>query len=281
MARPLRLEFAGALYHITSRGDRREDIFEDDADRADFLSVLGDVCAQHNWVCHAYCLMSNHYHLLVETPDGNLSKGMRQLNGVYTQHFNRRHSRVGHVFQGRYKAILVDKDDYLLELARYIVLNPVRAQMVRSAKDWGWSSYRATAGQAESPEWLQTDWLLAAFGSRKGKAMEAYRRFVAEGKNQPSPWQGLRNQVYLGDERFVERMQRRIDEQKVLSEIPVTQRRRQAKTLAYYERKAGSRDEAIISAYASGGYTLKEIGDYFGLHYSWISRIVEKAKRKT
>ena len=281
MARPLRLEFAGALYHITSRGDRREDIFEDDADRADFLSVLGDVCAQHNWVCHAYCLMSNHYHLLVETPDGNLSKGMRQLNGVYTQHFNRRHSRVGHVFQGRYKAILVDKDDYLLELARYIVLNPVRAQMVRSAKDWGWSSYRATAGQAESPEWLQTDWLLAAFGSRKGKAMETYRRFVAEGKNQPSPWQGLRNQVYLGDERFVERMQRRIDEQKVLSEIPVTQRRRQAKTLAYYERKAGSRDEAIISAYASGGYTLKEIGDYFGLHYSWISRIVEKAKRKT
>ena len=281
MARPLRLEFAGALYHITSRGDRREDIFEDDADRADFLSVLGDVCAQHNWVCHAYCLMSNHYHLLVETPDGNLSKGMRQLNGVYTQHFNRRHSRVGHVFQGRYKAILVDKDDYLLELARYIVLNPVRAQMVRSAKDWGWSSYRATAGQAESPEWLQTDWLLAAFGSRKGKAMETYRRFVAEGKNQPSPWQGLRNQVYLGDERFVERMQRRIDEQKVLSEIPVTQRRRQAKTLAYYERKAGSRDEAIINAYASGGYTLKEIGDYFGLHYSWISRIVEKAKRKT
>ena len=111
--------------------------------------------------------------------------------------------------------------------------------------------------------------------------MEAYRRFVAEGKNQPSPWQGLRNQVYLGDERFVERMQRRIDEQKVLSEIPVTQRRRQAKTLAYYERKEGSRDEAIISAYASGGYTLKEIGDYFGLHYSWISRIVEKAKKKT
>lgn len=281
MARPLRLEFAGALYHITSRGDRRENIYEDDADRADFLSVLGEVCIQHNWVCHAYCLMSNHYHLLIETPDGNLSKGMRQLNGVYTLHFNRRHGRVGHVFQGRYKAILVDKDDYLLELARYIVLNPVRAQMVRSAREWGWSSYRATAGQASGPEWLQTEWLLAAFGRRKGKSMEAYRRFVAEGKNQPSPWQALRNQVYLGDERFVEKMQRHIDQDRVLSEIPKSQRRPQAKTLAHYERKAGSRDAAIIEAYNSGGYTLNEIGEHFGLHYSWVSRIVAKAKRKT
>ena len=278
MARPLRLEFAGALYHITSRGDRREDIYEDDADRADFLSVLGEVCAQHNWVCHAYCLMSNHYHLLVETPDGNLSKGMRQLNGVYTQHFNRRHGRVGHVFQGRYKAILVDKEAYLLELARYIVLNPVRAGMVRSAREWPWSSYRATAGQTKGAEWLHTEWLLAAFGRRKGKAMEAYRRFVAEGKNQPSPWQDLRNQVYLGDEHFVERMQRRLDKEKVLSEVPLTQRRPTAKRLSEYERRASSRDKAIAAAYASGGYTLKEIGDYFGLHYSHISRIVSKSK---
>ena len=281
MARPLRLEFEGALYHVTSRGDRREDIYEDDTDRADFLAVLGEVCSQHNWTCHAYCLMSNHYHLLVETPDGNLSRGMRQLNGVYTQHFNRRHGYVGHLFQGRYKAILVDKNEYLLELARYIVLNPVRAGMVRSARDWRWSSYRATAGQAKAPEWLNTEWLLAAFGRRKGRAMEAYRRFVAEGKNQPSPWQSLRNQVFLGDERFVERMQRRIDKEKALSEIPMSQRRPKAKPLAEYERKASSRDAAIIAAYASGGYTLKEIGDYYGLHYSRVSRILAKAKGKT
>ena len=112
MARPLRLEFAGALYHVTSRGDRRDDIYEDDADRTNFLSVLTDVCETYNWVCHAYCQMSNHYHLLIETPDANLSKGMRQLNGVYTQWFNRAHGRVGHVFQGRYKAILVEKESY-------------------------------------------------------------------------------------------------------------------------------------------------------------------------
>ncbi|MFT6915583.1 MAG: putative transposase [Motiliproteus sp.] len=148
MARPLRLEFAGALYHVTSRGDRREDIYENDNDRDEFLSVLAAVCETYNWVCHAYCLMSNHYHLLIETPDANLSKGMRQLNGVYTQRYNHSHGRVGHVFQGRYKAILVEKENYLIDLSRHIVLNPVRAAMVFTAGDWPWSSYRATAGLA-------------------------------------------------------------------------------------------------------------------------------------
>jgi putative transposase len=130
MARPIRIEFSGALYHVTSRGNRQEDIYEDDTDRSVFLSVLEKTCSTNNWICHAYCLMSNHYHLLIETPDSNLSKGMRQLNGVYTQSYNRIHNRVGHVFQGRFKAIFVEKETYLLELARYIVLNPVRAGMV-------------------------------------------------------------------------------------------------------------------------------------------------------
>ena len=188
MSRPLRLEYAGALYHVTSRGDRREDIYLDDEDRQRFLTQLSDVCGLYNWVCHAYCLMSNHYHLLIETPDANLSKGMRQLNGVYSQYFNRRHNLVGHVFQGRYKAIHVEKESYLLELSRYIVLNPVRAEMVRSAKDWPWSSYRATAGMSTAPTWLHTDWLLAAFSKRKQNAVVQYRRFVSEGRGQPSPW---------------------------------------------------------------------------------------------
>jgi glycosyltransferase involved in cell wall biosynthesis len=134
MARPLRIEFAGALYHVTSRGDGREDIYLNDEDREVWLEVLGEVCGRYNWVCHTYCLMSNHYHILIETPESNLSLGMRQLNGGYTQRFNKRHNRVGHVFQGRFKGILVDKESYLLELARYIVLNPVRAKMVRKAQ---------------------------------------------------------------------------------------------------------------------------------------------------
>ena len=281
MARPLRLEFAGALYHVTSRGDRREAIYEKDEDRELFLSILSEVCELYHWVCHAYCLMGNHYHLLIETPEANLSKGMRQLNGVYTQSFNRAHRRVGHVFQGRYKAILVDKDSYLLELARYIVLNPVRARMVRSAKDWPWSSYRSTVGQQEKPTWLNTEWLLAGFGQRKSKAIDAYKRFVSEGKNQPSPWEKLRNQVFLGDEVFVESMHRLIDADKELNEIPATQRRALPKELSYYAEQHKTRNQAIVMAYASGGYSLKEVGDYFGLHYSTVSGIIKDQKSKT
>ncbi len=280
MARPLRLEFAGALYHVTSRGDRQERIFEDDADREAFLATLEKVRDTYNWVCHAYCLMDNHYHLLIETPDGNLSKGMRQLNGVYTQRFNRSHGQAGHVFQGRYKAILVDKNNYLLELARYIVLNPVRAGMVRSAADWPWSSYRATVGQA-TVSFLVSDWLLALFGRRKRQAIDRYRQFVEEGKGQPSPWAKLRNQVFLGSDDFVEQMQKRIDDDKELSEIPSPQRRPPAKSLRCYEEEGETRNDSIVKAYESGGYTLKEIGEYFGLHYSTVSGVMKRHKSKT
>ncbi len=130
MARPLRIEFAGALCHLTARGDRREGIYEDEKDRERFLGILGKVVERWRWLCYGYCLMDNHYHLVVETPEGNLSKGMRQLNGVYTRTYNRGHRQVGHLFQGRYKAILVDAEAYLLELTRDVVLNPVRAGMV-------------------------------------------------------------------------------------------------------------------------------------------------------
>ena len=126
MTRPLRLEYAGALYHLTARGNAQAAIYLEDSDRHLFLELLGKEVKQQRWVCYAYCLMDNHYHLLIETPEANLVSGMRRLNGVYTQAFNRRHQRVGHVFQGRYKSILVDKDSYLQELCRYIVLNPVR-----------------------------------------------------------------------------------------------------------------------------------------------------------
>ena len=168
MARPLRIEFPGALYHLTSRGDGREDIYRGDGDRRMFLSLLADVCERFNWWGHAYCLMANHYHLLMETPDANLAKGMRQLNGVYTQHCNGVHGRCGHVFQGRYKAILVQKETYLTELARYIVLNPVRAGMVSRAEDWPWSSYRATTGGGGMSGVVAPG--LVAFGLRRHRA---------------------------------------------------------------------------------------------------------------
>ena len=150
MTRPLRIEYAGAVYHITSRGNEKKAVFRGDQDRINFLNVLQHVNKRYHWICHAYCLMENHYHLLIETPDGNLSFGMRQLNGVYTQLFNRRHQRTGHLFQGRYTSILIQKDSHLLEVCRYVVLNPVRARVVERPEAWKWSSYRATAGR-ETP----------------------------------------------------------------------------------------------------------------------------------
>ena len=281
MARPLRLEFPGALYHVTSRGDRRENICESDDDRRLFLSVFASACEAYNWTCHAYCLMDNHYHLLIETPEANLSRGMRQLNGVYTQSFNRSHGRSGHVFQGRYKAILVEKENYLLELSRYIVLNPVRAGMVRSVRDWPWSSYRATAGQTNEPGFLTVNWVLASFGKRKSAAVKKYIQFVSEGKGQPSPWKLLQNQVYLGSEEFVEEMQSHIDNDQDLSEVPLSQRRKIPKELDYYEQKNSDRNSAICEAYQSGGYTLKEIGTHFSLHYSTVSGVIKDHKSKT
>jgi putative transposase len=233
MARPLRIEFAGALYHVTSRGDGREDIYAGEDDREVWLEILGQVWERFNETIHAYCQMGNHYHLLVETPDGNLAKGMRQLNGVYTQRFNQAHNRVGHVFQGRYKAILAQKEAYLLELSRYVVLNPVRAYMVRTARDWAWSNYRATAGIAPATESLDTEWILAAFAEKMQDAQSAYRRFVAEGRNQPSPWGQLKNQIYLGSEAFVDEMQRKMNTDWRLSEIPKTHRRPVARPLTW------------------------------------------------
>lgn len=281
MSRPIRIEFAGALYHVTSRGDRQEAIYIDDEDRISFLTLLSKVSKDYNWLIHAYCLMDNHYHLLIETLDGNLSRGMRQLNGVYTQITNRYHGKVGHVFQGRYKAILVQKEKYLLELARYIVLNPVRARMVREAKDWPWSSYRQTSGMTSNDYWLTTEWLLSAFSKKSRTAQKKYRAFVDQGTTQPSPWEFLQNQVFLGSKEYVSRLLNDIDQEKDLSEIPKSQRKEKPKKLAWYEKQAETRDEGIKLSYDSGGYSMKEIGEYYKLHYSRISRIIKTAKGKT
>lgn len=204
MARPLRLEIAGAVYHVTSRGDRREDIFLDDEDRQEWIRVLSLVCERFNWAVHAYCQMTNHYHLLVETAEGNLSAGMRQLNGLYTQRVNRRHGLVGHLFQGRYKAILVQKETYLLELSRYVVLNPVRAKMVLTPEEWSWSSYAACMEDGATPSWLDTDWLLGQFGVQRSYARGAYQSFVMAGKGVASPLKATRHKLILGDDAYVE-----------------------------------------------------------------------------
>ena len=278
MSRPLRLEFPDALYHVTARGDRREAIFEDDDDRRAFLLTLAQVVKRFNWLCYAYCLMDNHYHLLIQTPDGNLSKGMRQLNGVFTQISNRRHQRVGHLFQGRFKAILVDSDAYLLELARYIVLNPVRAGMKKKPENWPWSSYRASMGLAAAEEFLAVDGLLAQFAQRRGTAQARYAQFVIDGMHAPSPWAEVRGQVFLGSDDFVEKMQKRMAKhQQGEVQIPVSQRRAPAKTLAQIEQSAATRNEAIVRAHGTGAYSYQQIGEHFGIHFTTVGRVVRGA----
>jgi REP-associated tyrosine transposase len=277
MARPLRLEFSGALYHVTARGNERRSIFlgDADSDRATFLEVLNATCERFTWLVHAYCLMTNHYHLLVETPEANLSRGMRQLNGVFTQYVNRFHRRVGHLFQGRFKAILVEPESYLLELSRYVVLNPVRAGMVAAPAEWRWSSYRATVGEAPAPKFLETDGVLRAFGEERTAAVAGYRRFVAEGAGAASPWSALKSQLYLGSEQFVERMQARIDPKRSLREVPKRQRRAPAKPLSDYAAGDCDRDRAMAEAYRTGAYSMQAIGEHFGVSRMTVSRAVK------
>ncbi|MGV6817209.1 MAG: REP-associated tyrosine transposase [Thiotrichales bacterium] len=277
MARPLRIEYAGALYHITSRGDRREAIYHDDEDRVLWLDTFASVCRRFHWRCHAWCLMDNHYHVVVETAEGNLSKGMRQLNGVFTQRSNRRHGRVGHVFQGRYKAILVDADAYLLELARYVVLNPVRAGMVNDTEDWRWSSYLEMVGETAAPEWLATDGLLAHFGADRRRAIAKYKDFVRAGIGLEPVWSSMVFANVLGGEAFVEQVAALYGDNQEgdLSEVSRLQKRPLAKPLKWYKESYDSRDEAMVKAYLSGHYSMKQIGEYFGLHYSTVSKAVK------
>jgi len=280
MARPLRLEFPNALYHVTSRGDRREDIYNDDEDRNNFLEILAKVVTNFNWLCHGYCLMSNHYHLIIETLDANLSKGMRQLNGVYTQTTNRRHNRTGHLFQGRYKAILVDKESYLLELARSVVLNPVRAKgMVRHIEDWPWSSYLSMISKEPAADWLTTDWILSQFGGNRKQAKNRYQQFILEGIGRNIEiWSELKDQIYLGNEEFVSIMQGKIEKDRDVWNVPNKQKRAVAKSLAEIEQQSVDRDSAIIKAYATGVYSQREIGEHFDLHASTVGVIVRRKK---
>ena len=275
MARPLRIEFAGALYHVTSRGNARGDIYLDEQDRRRFLSFVAETCERTGWSCYAYCLMTNHYHLLLQTPSANLSSGMRQLNAGYSQAFNRAHGRSGHVLQGRYSAIHVERESHLLEVARYVVLNPVRAGLVSAAVDWPWSSYRATVGAAPAPAWLAVDAILAAFSGTPERAIERYRNFVAEGRHVPRLSSRLRQQVFLGSAEFVERLRERIDRSRSVSQVP---RAQLAHPLSWYADRFQDRRVAMARANLSGDHSQSEIARHFGVHNSTVSRAVSWAK---
>lgn len=281
MARPIRLEFAGAIYHVTTRGDEGSDVFIDDQDRLQFLAVLSEVVSRTGWLVHAYVLMDNHYHLLIETPTDNLSRGMRQLNGVYTQRFNSTHGSGGRVFQGRFKAVLLEREPYLLELCRYIVLNPLRLKAVKNISRYRWSSYRATAGEVQAPAWLKADWLLSHFGRSMPVAQRKYAEFVEAGIKLPSPLLKVKSQVLLGSTAFVKKMKQRLiskSESKRDKKIP-----RRPSLSGLFSQKVRKdkllRNEVIKQAYQAYGYTMAAIADAAQIHFSTVSKVIKMGEQ--
>jgi REP element-mobilizing transposase RayT len=225
MARPLRIEFAGALYHLISRGNERRNIFRSDRDRRAFLEFLGVAAKRFGWSVTAWVLMSNHFHLVVQTVEPNLSRGMQWLNGKYAGWFNRTHGRSGHLFQGRFKAFLIDKETYQAEVMRYVALNPMRAGMFDRPEQYKWSSYRATAGLEKAPEWFDIEAALSLFGNERGPAQEAYREFVlAKIGCEDRLWDKLTNQLYLGTEEWTRAMRKIVEKKPRSTDHPRTQR---------------------------------------------------------
>lgn len=288
MARPLRIEFPGALYHVTASGDRREHIVQDDDDRERLLHVLGQGLARFDAQALAYCVMDNHYHWVLRTHRANLSQLMRHINGVYSQAFNRRHGLVGHLFQGRFKAIVVDRDAYLLEVCRYVELNPVRAAMVAAPQDWPWSSYRAHVGLCPSPPWLDTAGLHglvlghdAHTALQRRQAAKAYADLVAAGRDVKLWDQGLRQQIYLGDEDFVERVQRAIEPQQARAKAIPRAQRSMPKTLQAWLAECASRELALWHAYTDSGISMTAMASELGLTVGRISQLIKRVEPPT
>jgi putative transposase len=286
MGRPLRIEFPGAVYHVTSRGDRQEPIFRDAADRQLFLDVVDRSMERLDGEVLAYCLMGNHYHFVLRTRQPNLSRLMRHINGEYTRAFNRRHAVTGHVFQGRFHAILVDRDAYLLEVCRYVELNPVRAGLASSVDNWPWSSYRAHVGTERGPKWLATATLHGHLLGRdvvtavdRRRAERLYAVTVAAGRGVDLWSHHLRREVFLGDEDFVAASQAHASEQRLLStEIAKTQRTCHA-SLADWQTPDRTRNEAFRLAYSKGGMTMPEIARQAAMSVSAVSRLIASAEK--
>ena len=281
MARPLRIEYPGAFYHVTSRGNEQKDVFRSRRDREQFLSYLQTASERYGAVIHAYCLMSNHYHLMLETPEGNLSQIMRHINGAYTTYFNVKRKRAGHLFQGRYKAIIVDADAYALELSRYIHLNPLRVGMVIKPEEYQWSSYRSFIGLAETPEWLKTGFILGCIGARDDT--NKYRQFVEDAMNQEneSPLNGVVASTILGSAEFVKGISsKHLGEKTTDRNVPAVRKLSRPtldEIIGAIEQEpemteSYSRNVSIYFCHRYSGARLREIGERFCLSDAAVSQ---------
>jgi len=273
MARPLRIEFEDALYHLTSRGNERRNIFRSDRDRKAFLTFLGAAAQRFGWSITAWVLMTNHYHLVVQTHKPNLSRGMHWLNSVYAGWFNRIHKRRGHLFEGRFKAFLIDREAYFAEVLRYVVLNPVRAKMVQRPEDYRWSSYRATAGLEIAPEWLDLDSVLPLFGNEKPPAQAEYREFVlAKIGCEDRLWDKLENQLYLGTEEWIKAARKLVESTPRSTDHPRAQRAvGRPKMHTILDVVANAAGETADSIRATRGGILRRLAAWLGWHEGLIT----------
>jgi len=292
MARPLRIVFPDAFYHVTSRGNARSAVFKSKRDREKFLEYLGTATERYNAMIHAYCLMDNHYHLLVETPSANLPQIMRHINGGYTAYFNSKRATSGHLFQGRYKAIVVEKDEYAKELSRYIHLNPVRAKMVGSPAAYTWSSYNFYIGAKKSPEWLHRDFILGYFGGKTSAAQKRYREFVDSlvDREYESPLNEVTGSVLLGTDQFIEFIKERyLSDKNPSRDLPalrqivsgISMEKVIATVDATFEE--GSALAKAVSIYLCRKYTgakLSSIGDQFEMRDAAISQAYKRFKNR-
>ena len=276
MPRSPRFQYPGAIYHVTQRGNERRDIFLNDLDRKFFLHLLAYVCKTYNWICHAYFLMTNHFHLVIETTDPTLSKGMHYLDSVYAQRFNTIQDRVGHLFQNRFGAQLIERDPYLIAVIRYTLINPVRARMVDTPDQWEWSSFRATAGLAPPHKALTTDWVLSQFGEVRKKAQRDFIAYVMEGVGEPSPFAETKHGI-LGSQQFIDYVRDAFTEvTDVLHDVVREERlpgRPSLEDLFFDTRTKKERDDMIHIA-RTAEYDVRQIAQHLDLHPSSISRIL-------
>jgi REP element-mobilizing transposase RayT len=290
MARPLRITFPGAFYHVTARGNEQKAVFKSKRDRENFLAYLESATERYNAMIHAFCMMDNHYHLLLETPSGNLPQIMRHINGGYTMYFNTRRGRRGHLFQGRYKAILVEKDEYAKALSRYIHLNPVRANMVPTPRAHFWSSYNDYVGNRKAPEWLQQDFILGYFGKKISLARKGYRDFVMSlmDRESESPLKGVTGSVILGTDDFVKSIRERYLQGTPSSrDLPALRQIFpgvsigaviETVALSIGDQHAFSRHARIYLCRKHTGKKLRTIGNQFGISDSAVSQVCKRFK---
>ncbi len=284
MARPLRILYPGAFYHITSRGNERKDIYNSDKDKEKFISYLQSAYKRYGALIHVFCLMNNHYHILLETPKGNISQIMQHINGAYTTYFNIKHKRSGHLFQGRYKAILVNIDEYAKELSRYIHLNPVRAKMVGKPEEYLWSSYRYYIEYKKPPEWLVTDFVLSYFDDKHLSAQKRYRLFVEDliGSEYKNPMEKTISSTILGSPDFIENIKDKyLTNKNIDYELPALKKLSDKPSIndiikevdrVFRENGTLAKGVKIYLCHKHTDKMLKEIGNYFGIGASGVSQ---------